>query len=162
MTEATKPRAKAKSQPAKAPMSLVAKMLEIQRVLEPMTKDSKNPHFKSSYFDINSLLSVIRPIMNKYNILLYQPILEVEGLSVLRTSFVDVESGESLISDIRLPISDNPQKIGGAITYYRRYSLQSMLGLEAQDDDGNIASGGKPVSISKAPVSKAVVNNNSF
>ena len=162
--EQTKPRAKPKSAgQAKAPLTLVAKMLEIQRVLEPMTKDSTNPHFKSSYFDINSLLGVIRPIINKFNILLYQPIVEIEGISVLRTSFVDVESGESLISDIRLPVSDNPQKIGGAITYYRRYALQSMLGLEAQDDDGNTAVSGKPVSsIKKAPVSKAAVNNNSF
>lgn len=148
---------------AKEPMTLVAKMLEIQRVLEPMTKDSKNPHFKSSYFDINSLLSVIRPILNKYDILLYQPIVEVEGLSILRTSFVDIGSGESLISDIRLPITDNPQKIGGAITYYRRYALQSMLGLEAQDDDGNTAVSGRPVqAVGKATVKKAAVNINEF
>lgn len=147
----------------KEPRTLVQKMLDIQLKLEPMVKDSKNPHFKSNYFDINSLLEVVRPILNEVGILIYQPVLEVEGRSVLRTSFVDTESGESLISDIRLIESDNPQKIGGCITYYRRYALQSMLGLEAQDDDGNFASGNNPIkSVGKAPVQKAAVNTNSF
>lgn len=148
----------------KTPKTLVQKMLDIQLKLEPMVKDSKNPHFRSNYFDINSLLGVLRPILNSAGILLYQPVLEVDGRSILRTSFVDTESGESLISDIRLIESDNPQKIGGCITYYRRYALQSMLGLEAQDDDGNAASGNAPIKSvgRKAPVSKAAVNSNSF
>jgi hypothetical protein len=37
----------------------------------------------------------------------------------------------------------NPQKIGSNLTYYRRYALVTMLGLEDEDDDGNVASGGK-------------------
>ena len=42
-----------------------------------------------------------------------------------------------------IPLGDitDPQKLGGAITYYRRYTLQSLLGLQAEDDDGNTASG---------------------
>jgi hypothetical protein len=38
-----------------------------------------------------------------------------------------------------LPNIQDPQKLGSAITYYRRYTLQSLLGLQAEDDDGNTA-----------------------
>jgi len=50
----------------------------------------------------------------------------------------DSETGDELgRSNIYLPDNVEPQKMGSAITYYRRYSLQSMLLLEAEDDDGN-------------------------
>ena len=42
-----------------------------------------------------------------------------------------------LVSEIDLPNIQDPQKLGSAITYYRRYTLQSLLGLQAEDDDGN-------------------------
>ena len=53
---------------------------------------------------------------------------------------IDTESGESVTSSIVLPQIDDPQKLGSAITYYRRYTLQSLLGLQAEDDDANSAS----------------------
>ena len=42
---------------------------------------------------------------------------------------------------MELPPLTDPQKIGSAITYYRRYTLQSLLGIQAEDDDANKASG---------------------
>jgi hypothetical protein len=39
-----------------------------------------------------------------------------------------------------LPETVDAQKAGSAITYFRRYALQSLLALEAEDDDGNTAS----------------------
>ena len=53
----------------------------------------------------------------------------------------DTESEGRIVSSIPLPEIQDPQKIGGAITYYRRYALVSLLGLQAEDDDGNTASG---------------------
>ena len=41
---------------------------------------------------------------------------------------------------MELPNLQDPQKLGSAITYFRRYTLQSLLGLQAEDDDGNKAS----------------------
>jgi hypothetical protein len=51
-----------------------------------------------------------------------------------------IETGTSVSSEIDLPQLNDPQKLGSAITYYRRYTLQSLLGLQAEDDDGNKAS----------------------
>jgi len=52
---------------------------------------------------------------------------------------VHVKTGQSIISGIELPQNSDPQKLGSAITYYRRYTLVSLLGLQAEDDDGNSA-----------------------
>jgi len=41
---------------------------------------------------------------------------------------------------MRLPEIQDPQKVGSAVTYYRRYTLQSLLSLQAEDDDANSAS----------------------
>ena len=146
---AVKPRAVAKKnlprkagETAVANVGITAKLLKIQRALEPMKKDSKNPYHKNLYFDINSLLSVIRPLLNAEGILLYQPTqMHNDQVMSLETRLVDVETETAVTSNYGIKIDDNPQKTAAAITYARRYSLQTMLGLEAEDDDGNTASG---------------------
>ena len=72
------------------------------------------------------------PILEKHNLLLLQPISEGSQYSKI----VDVDNGECVESSLSLPIDLDAQKIGSAITYYRRYTLQSLLGLQAEDDDG--------------------------
>ena len=54
---------------------------------------------------------------------------------------IDIDSSDSVESSLSLPTDLDTQKIGGAITYYRRYTLVALLGLQAEDDDGNTASG---------------------
>jgi len=134
------------------------KMLEIQKRIGAITKDSKNPFYKSKYFDINKLLSEVKPILSELGIILLQPLSISGGMSTIKTILRDSESGEEISSETLLPLgiskeqmakqnnnipycSDDPQKMGSIITYYRRYSLQSLLGLEADDDDGNHGSG---------------------
>jgi hypothetical protein len=56
------------------------------------------------------------------------------------TIIIDCENNESIESSIALPVLSDPQKLGSAITYFRRYTLQSLLSLMAEDDDGNKAS----------------------
>ena len=52
--------------------------------------------------------------------------------------------GSSVTSSMELPVGLDAQKMGSAVTYYRRYTLQSLLGLQAVDDDGNLASTTRP------------------
>lgn len=111
--------------------SLLSAKLEIM----PLVKDSTNPHFKSKYFDINSLLENIEPLLFKNGLIVLQPIVE----NKIKTTIYHVESGESIESVLELPNISEPQKIGGAITYYRRYTLQSLLSLQAEDEDANVA-----------------------
>ena len=117
-------------------MNLYTKLNEVKKEIGAISKDSTNPFFKSKYFDINSLLKHVEPLLQKNGLLLLQPIIKGEVFSEV----IDTDSGESVTSSIVLPQMDDPQKLGSAITYYRRYTLQSLLGLQAEDDDANSAS----------------------
>lgn len=117
-------------------MNLYTKLNEVKKEIGAISKDATNPFFKSKYFDINSLLKHVEPLLQKNGLLLLQPIVKGEVFSEI----VDIESGESVQSSIPLPNMDDPQKLGSAVTYYRRYTLQSLLGLQAEDDDANTAS----------------------
>src|SRR5574343_435914 len=114
------------------------KLLEFQQRVEAIKKDSQNPFFKSNYFDINSLLAEIKPLLSELRLVLTQPLQVLDGKNVLVTVVTDEETEEEiLVSRILLPDLQDPQKLGSAITYYRRYSLQSLLALQAEDDDAN-------------------------
>ena len=101
-----------------------------------VTKNAKNPHFKNNYADINALIEAVEPILLSNGLVLLQAIKDGKQKSVI----YHVESGESIESEITLPENVNAQQMGSAITYFRRYTLQSLLSLQAEDDDGNKAS----------------------
>jgi hypothetical protein len=105
-----------------------------------VVKNSTNPHFKKSYADINALLETVEPILHENGLLLIQPIWD----GVLHTLIIDIETGEMVDSWLTLPENIDPQKMISATTYYRRATLQSLLSLQAVDDDGNSVASAKP------------------
>lgn len=109
------------------------KLLEAKKEIGKVAKNAKNPHFKNSYADINALIEAVEPILLNHGLLLLQPIIENNVV----TRIIDVESGEAIESILTLPLNLNPQQLGSAVTYFRRYTLQSLLSLQATDDDGN-------------------------
>ena len=131
--------------------TIYSKLLEVSKEIDPISKDSKNPFFKSSYFDINKLIEVVRPVLSKNGLVLLQPISEGKQYSII----IDADSGDQIESSLDLPKIQDAQKLGSAITYFRRYTLQSLLGLQAEDDDGNKAV--KPV-----PPKKQALNDAGF
>lgn len=116
-------------------MSIYKKLFEAKKEIGKISKDSTNPFFKSKYFDINSLLEHVEPILQKHELLLLQPIVNNKQQTVI----IDIETGEKEISEIELSDIKDPQKKGSEITYFRRYTAQNILGLQAEDDDGNKA-----------------------
>lgn len=111
------------------------KLLEFQRKVGAIKKDGKNPHFKSNYATLPQILSEVKPILSELGLVLLQPIRSGMVVSEI------LEGGKVLTSsEIKLPEGLDPQKMGSAITYYRRYTLASLLSLEIEDDDGNLAS----------------------
>ena len=126
-------------------MTIYKKLFKITSTMDKMKKDSTNPFFNSKYFDVNQLIEAVRPALIAEDLLLLQPI---ENNQV-GTRIIDVESGECVEAFLPLPDIQDPQKIGSAVTYYRRYTLQSLLSIESMDDDGNLAAGNKP-KVSKA------------
>ena len=115
--------------------NIYQKLADAKAEIGAISKDSTNPFFKSKYFDINNLLAHVEPILHKHGLLLLQPI--VEGHVVTR--IIDIETGNDEVAEMKLPELNDPQKLGSAITYYRRYTLASLLALQAEDDDANSA-----------------------
>ena len=121
--------------------SLKQKVYEIRKEVGVMTKTKENPFFKSSYFDINDLVEHLEPILEKYKVMVNQPLTVLNGRTGVKTMLFDLESDEVNESVALLPDNLDAQKMGGAITFLRRYSLKSLLFLREVDDDANAASG---------------------
>ena len=126
-------------------MSIHKKLFKVTSTMDKMKKDSTNPFFNSKYFDINQLIEAVRPALIAEDLLMLQPIEK----GAVGTRIIDIQSGDYVEAFLTLPELSDPQKIGSCITYYRRYTLQSLLGIEAEDDDANTASYGN-----RAPQSK--------
>lgn len=139
-------------------MSLYSKIHALQSDIDPIKKTEENPFFHSQYFDINGLIEAVKPLLEKHKLIIMQPLDNVQGKAAIRTIIADAETGEATESSVPLPETGDAQKMGAAITYVRRYALQSLLLLSAEDDDGETAVGRKPAT-KTAPRTKAVVQD---
>jgi len=121
-------------------MKIYQKIHDAKNEIGKVAKNAKNPHFKNTYADLNALIEAVEPILSEKGLVLLQPIKEGRVFTLI----YDIESGEQVESFIDLPTGGTPQAMGSAITYYRRYTLQSLMSLQAVDDDGHQASQTKP------------------
>lgn len=108
-----------------------------------LTKDAKNPFFKSNYVSLPNLSENIQPVLQKNGLLLQQPPVSVDGRTYVKTKITHVDSGETeeiltLVTSVK---ENDPQAMGSGITYMRRFALMAYLGIAAEDDDANAASG---------------------
>lgn len=118
-------------------ISINEKLFNLQQEIGTISKDAKNPFYKSKYFDINSLINQLQPLLKKHRLLLLQPIED----DLVYSKLICIDGTGGVLSGLKLPELNDPQKLGSAITYYRRYTLASLLGLQAVDDDANLSSG---------------------
>ena len=118
-------------------MNIYNKIFDLKKNLGKLSKDQLNPFYNSKYMDINKLLENIEPLLQERKLLLLQPIESDKVTTIIH----DLEEEGSFIrSSIDIPDISDPQKIGSIVTYYRRYTLKSLLGIQEEDDDGNKAS----------------------
>ena len=102
---------------------------------KPIHKNKVNPHFKSKYATLDEILEAIAPALLANNLLLIQPTIVKDNSTVLKTILIHAESGEQLESELTIPAITDPQKLGAAMTYYRRFSICSLLAIAPDDDD---------------------------
>lgn len=124
---------------------LTPALIKAQSEIHNAILDSKNPHFKSEYASLESVLEAVKPALNKNGLLLLQPVtLGDDGKPYIETTIIH-ESGEwvgSLTPVIFQKMS--AQAAGSGYTYARRYSLQALVAIGSDDDDGNAAEGPAP------------------
>jgi ERF superfamily len=114
---------------------LLTDLFKVKSAILPLKKEAENPYFSSSYADLNTVLDGVEPILGANGFILLQP---VSG-RVVETILLH-KSGQFISSDMELVLAKNDmQALGSAVSYARRYSLMSLLGLKAIDDDGNSA-----------------------
>lgn len=119
---------------------LLLSLAQVQASVSPVTKNSVNPHFKSHYADLNAVWGVLSPLLADLGLVVVQAGAIRDGKPVLVTRVSESESGQWVEGELPLDGGKtDPQGIGAAITYQRRYSLCAMFGLMLEDDDGNAA-----------------------
>ena len=115
-------------------------LIEAKRRFPPIYKNSVNPHFRNKYASLDVILEAITEPLCNAGIVLIQPTTIRDGLTILTTQLIHAESGEIIESELIIPAQSDPQKLGSAMTYYRRFSVCSILAIAAEiDDDGNTA-----------------------
>ena len=148
--------------------NLKTAMLEFQKLAVTAKKDGKNPHFKSNYSTLESVIEAVNQ-GNQFGLFFTQEVdyefpskkcVSVLGgteeddkhehedhatpVVYVRTKVQHINDDQIFYSSLPILLSEanmqNPQKIGGAITYYKRYTLQALYGLPSEDDDGQAAS----------------------
>ena len=133
---------------------IAAALNKAQAEMSGAKKGANNPFFKSKYADMNSVVDAVRiPFCN--NGLSYSqfPIMQDNKVGV--ETILMHESGEWMSDILVLPmVKQDPQAAGSAITYAKRYALQSIAGIPSEDDDGNAASS------QKAPAKQSSQNAN--
>ena len=120
--------------------NIIPALLKAQASMGGAVKGSTNPYFKSKYADLGAVLEASKDLLNSNGITILQPHVTTEHGDFVETLLIH-SSGEYVSSQTRIVVAkeNDPQALGSAISYARRYSLQSLLSMPAEDDDGNVA-----------------------
>ena len=126
---------------------LHAAMAKAFAAIEGATKDTNNPFFKTKYADLSSVVAAIKPALIANELFFTQANHERDGGVCVETIVHHADGGAMSFGSLFVPASKNDaQAYGSALTYARRYSLQTAFGVCPEDDDGNAAT--------KSPVAK--------
>ena len=129
-------------------------ILEFQKSNRKQKTNAENPYFKSEYVTLDRVWDDIRDDLQKLGLAVVQnPVFE-NGLYGVESIITHTKTGQEIRAKLVMPIAKNdPQGVGSAITYARRYCLTSQLGLTVDtDDDGNAAA--KPPAPPAKPADK--------
>jgi len=130
---------------------IIPAFIAFQAELPAVPKDSENPAFsrgsiKSKYASLGAITEAMRPHLKNHGLGYMQYMAFRDGFQFMITRFVHT-SGQWIEDDGYLlnPTKNDPQGMGSAVTYGRRYTISAFSGLISEDDDdGNAASAPRP------------------
>jgi len=120
---------------------LAVALAKAQGEMENPAKTAENPHFRSKYADLPTIINVVRPVLAKHNLSVIQFPGFSDGVATVETTILH-SSGQWISNVSSAPVDkQNAQAVGSAITYLRRYSLAATCNLGQEDDDAESAIG---------------------
>lgn len=132
--------------------SIASALAAAQAQMGKALKSASNPHFRSKYADLASVMDACLPALNANGIAVVQPTVDDESGRYVETILIHGETGTELKCRVPLIVQKNDmQGYGSAVTYARRYGLMSMAGIAPEDDDGNAAAKSAPKSEDRKP-----------
>ncbi|WP_024516784.1 ERF family protein [Bradyrhizobium sp. Tv2a-2] len=118
---------------------LATALAKAQGAMQNAVMNRTNPHFRSKYADLSSVLDAIRAPLSANGLAVVQIMQPTEHGMTMRTTLMHA-SGQFISTDYPLPHTTKPHEMGSAITYARRYSLAALIcNSSDEDDDGNAA-----------------------
>jgi len=119
---------------------LATALAKAQAKVHGASKDKTNPHLKSKYADLASIWDAARDALTANDLSIVQlPTSERSPEGALRLFIETVlmhKSGEWIGERYEMPlVKTDPQGVGSAITYARRYALAAMTSVCPEDDD---------------------------
>jgi hypothetical protein len=120
---------------------LVKALIKAKASISPVAKTKENPFFKSKYADLGTIDEAVKGPLKDNGLVVVQTTEVISGQAVLVTTLLH-DSGQWIEGQYPLnPVKNDPQGLGSATTYARRYALSALLGVICdEDDDGNHAS----------------------
>lgn len=109
-------------------------------------KESDNPFFKSKYADLSVILDAIEAEAAELGIVITSR-LDISGDGRVLITLLQHKDSDEIIASVFPIFGTKPQEVGSSVTYARRYNIQSLLNLAAEDDDGNAANEAPPVKL---------------
>lgn len=144
--------------------TIIAKLLAAQKEFPAIAKNRTaniGGKFSYKYADLGDIIAAALPVLHKHGLVLSQVGVVIDGKQALRTVIGDGES--EIQSDLLLPESKDPQDTGAILTYFRRYSLTSILGIVADEDtDGPPKGDQRPAQKQPESAANAPQSTNGF
>jgi hypothetical protein len=135
-------------------MEAISKALvKAQAAMSHAAKDAKNPHFKSAYSSLASVIDAVRPALSSNGLAFVQKLHTAEGGVAVETVLIHESGQEMSFGVLFIPATkQDAQGYGSAISYAKRYSLQAALGIASEDDDGQAAVKTRPAPLQPVKV----------
>jgi hypothetical protein len=117
-------------------------LIKAQSQMQGISKEGKNPAFKSKYVTLDSILDTLRPILTSNGLMLTQGSQQPETMQAVTVeSRIIHTSGEWISTTVTIPVTKpDAHGLGSALTYGRRYSVSALLAISADEDDDANAS----------------------